>query len=260
MREPLDLLSLARVTLDAAPAVTKTSTETAAAMETKVSGLRASIDDQLAKERERRDAELKALPLDQRDQVRRIEEKLWNDRRRELIREAQEKTAAEFEKHLQQLHQQKAKLRSLDALVGESPAHLLTTLGTTGSERSGVLAQNVERAQPGVLAQLARKAIAEGDLELGAAIAGRLSGMDQKARPVSVQDLARALVGERHQNLSTSIRDALDRVEDGLQTAGHWAVGREARPFEKIERGLRQHARETADEAAIAEAMRRNLR
>lgn len=260
MSERFDLLSLVQVDLDATPAITKTSAETAAAMETKISSLRASIEGQLAKDRAARDAELKALDPESRAQVRRLEERVWNDKRRALMRETQEANAEAVEKHLQDLHNQKAKLESLRELVGKSPAHLLSVRGMSGSEKSANYATLVERAAPGTLAQLARKAVATGDLELGAAVANRLANLDPKARPIEPQDLGRALVGDQHAALSKSIAQALDRVEDGLQVAGAWLVGRDLKPLEKVERGLRSHAQAQADHRELGRAIPRRTR
>lgn len=260
MSDQFDLLSLVPVNLDAAPTVTTTSIETALAMETKISSLRASIDDTLSKERAARDAELKALDPESRAQVRRLEERIWNDRRRALLKETQEANAEAVEKHLADLHNAKSKLESLRELVGKSPAHLLTVRGMTGSERSAGYLATVERAAPGTLAQLARKAVTTGDLELGAAIANRLANLDPKARPIEPQDLGRALVGEQHDVLSKSIAQALDRVEDGLQVAGAWLVGRDLKPLEKVERGLRSHVQAQADPRELGKAIPRRTR
>lgn len=255
MSDRLDISAISQVDIRATDAISTSATQNAQALEVRVGKLVSAIDDALANERAEREQTLAKLPVEQRTQLKKIEERVWSDRRRELTAATMEANQADVEKQMRDLAEQKQKLETIRDLLGPDPAHYVTTLGLT-SDSIGPYLLQVQSMQPGALAQAARVAISQNNIALGAAIIGRLSEMKADARPFPVNKLAFALVGEDWQRRTDQITLALDRVQDGQEAAARFLVGRSARPLEKIQRGLRDRARqEGIDRQALGRAV-----
>lgn len=252
----MDINQIQNVDLKAASAVAASATETSAALLKRTGAIMGAVETAVNERAKTREAELQQLPADARTAARNIEQKLANSTRRDLTAQAIEKNQDDVKKMLAQLQDQRAKLQTLAELAGPGPEYLLTVRGTTGSDRSGVLFQQVQAAGHATLAVLAKQAVASGDVELGAQIALRLASMDVKDRPLAVQDLGKALVGDEHARLTAAIQKALDETADGIAAAGRFLMGRDETPHEKIERGLRARGPAVADRDAIGTAMK----
>jgi len=231
--------------LDTLAPLAQTAHDTAETTESFVRNLHDGVELALAEQRAEREAELKSVDPNDRDTARKLDASVWADRRRAMRDEAEKQHGDRLAKMRERLLDQRAQLTEISELVGDTPSHLLTYLGSTGSDRSAALWPQVQHAGHATLRQLARKAIAERDIELASLIATRMSGLRPKDRPVAVEDLAEKLVGERHARQRAAVDLALDRVQDGLESVARWTTGRNPRGSgrTRIERGLRDHAR-----------------
>lgn len=212
--------------IEALPAVAQTAHDQAESAETLTRQLHDSIEQTLADRRAAREAEIRGMDIADRDLARKLDASTWTNHRRGLHDEAQEKHGERVDQLRKELLDQREKLKVLDELVGQHPSHMLTTLGVTGSDRSASLFPVVQSAGHAMLGQLAKRAIAESDLELGALIAARLSGMRAKDRPISLDDLAGKLVGERHRKQREALELAQERIDSGLTHVTRWLTGK----------------------------------
>lgn len=248
-----NLLNLTPVSLDASPAVCSTSTEMADALLTRIDKLHTEVDDTISKAEKAREDELNSLDPGDRDTAKKLDAQIYSGLRRKTLREVQEREKEGFEKHLADLNAQKAKLESLRELLGPTSAHYATTLAVSQDPaKLASYATITADAQPGVVAQLIRQAVASKDVALAAAVCNRLSEIDKKYRPASPQEVADAVVGDDYARRTKAIAEALDRVEDGRQAAAAWMSGRKISGVSKIERGLRQQARANEDSMRAA--------
>ena len=235
-----ELKNLVPIELDATPTVAKSTSENAAALTAKAAAIMDGIEKVIQEKEAARAAEISKLPPDARRVAQNIDQRVHNSLRSDLKREAIKTNEGEIRKMMDALHDRVAKLETASQLVGAGPETLLTTVGMTGSERSGVLFAQVNAAPHAMLTAMARQAIAASDVEMGALISMRLAAMPVKERPITPQELGKALVGDRHAALRRTIDTALADARDGLAAAGRFLVGRKETPVEKLQRGLRQ--------------------
>jgi hypothetical protein len=136
-------------------------------------------------------------------------------------------------------------LRELDAAARSlgttealfaSPVVVLARQGLGTPERSHLTTQlaGAERAELGHFAQLA---VATGNKVLGAAVAAAVDRLPRRDRPVSVAELASALVGEETRAVQKAIDSIKTAVQASLLKNREWESGK-ARPLDRVKLAL----------------------
>lgn len=142
--------------------------------------------------------------------------------------------AARYEA-LKELDAAARSLGTTEALFA-SPVVVLARQGLGTPERSHYTAQlaGAERAELGHFAQLA---VATGNKVLGAAVAAAVDRLPRRDRPVSVTELATALVGEETRAVQAAITNVKNAAQAALNKNREWEAGK-ARPLDRIKLAL----------------------
>jgi len=136
-------------------------------------------------------------------------------------------------------------LRELDAAARSlgttealfaSPVVVLARQGLGTPERSHYTSQlaGAERAE---LAHFAQLAVATGNKVLGAAVAAAVDRLPRRDRPVSVAELAGALVGEETRAVQSAIATVKNATNAALLKNREWEAGK-SRPIDRIKLAL----------------------
>lgn len=184
-----------------------------------------------------REKRLAGLSKAERLQIQKIESRGHDRSLADFRAEVAKETAEARSKVTEQLRAYAERAAKAEQLFA-TPGHLLGYKGGLGSERRASLATSIENMAHAELVALKLRAELEGDLELGAALHSRVSRMDRKDRPFDPNELANALVGEEHEQLSKTIKKLRTDAERGIKSNTIFEQGRELTPTEKIEVGL----------------------
>jgi hypothetical protein len=175
------------------------------------------ITERLRQARENREAQRRLIAsLDEKVRRRRVEmEQTLSDlsppQRNPIIARATSSLRGDLRRtsidarrsHLQQAVENERYAQAVRAHYG-SPAQMLMRQ-TLGSQRRGLLSQQIEKSGPAELASLAEYAAATKDEELAAALCSRNSSVKPGERSFSSQDLADVLFGEKHRQVVASL-------------------------------------------------------
>jgi hypothetical protein len=154
-----------------------------------------------------------------------------------------EETRRNREDMLSQLEQAHARLE-LAAKATPTPVAMLGMTGL-GDERRQRYEAQLYSAGPATLGNAAVLAITTNNLVLGAAILSRLDAIPVKERPISPQNLAERLVGERHRQMMERVERARIAVKAAKDADQILRTGRST-SFAKISQGLAIRALERA--------------
>lgn len=167
---------------------------------------------------------------DRRAVEKHLREQLSEHHRAVLANSAEEREAALRE--LNELREAVSAARELFT----SPVAMLTAAGI-GSERRSRIYAEAQHLGNAALANLAKRAVAEGDAEMAGALVSVNDSRPSDKRAFSSQELARAVVGRKYDEAQAYI----DRVESEFDRAMH--ADRELRtgrrdPMATLKRGL----------------------
>lgn len=118
-----------------------------------------------------------------------------------------------------------------------------------GSQRRSYIATQIENSGPVELASLASFAIATRDMELGAALCARNSGIKATMRPFSSSELAHGLVGQEFERVSVAIAE-IDLIGCEIINADRVFLTRRANPAAKMSAALTRAALPSTDHIA----------
>ena len=188
-----------------------------AADRNRLSNIHQRINGQVESHRAAVESSLKSI--DPKDRPA-IVTKATNGRRRELVAETAEARVL-LTREMEGLRQRVASAST----HYRSPVQMLMR-ETLGSERRSRIMQQIASSGPAELASLAELAAAQGDKELAAALCSRVADVSRADRPFSAGELAGALLGELHAELSQALVQAERCVLEGLEDEQVATTGR----------------------------------
>lgn len=121
-----------------------------------------------------------------------------------------------------------------------SPLQMLVR-DTLGSERRSRILEQIANSGPAELRSLAECAAAKRDLEMGAAVCSKLAELPARERPVSGNDLADALIGEKYRTVANALRDIELCADEALLDDREFESGR-ADATSRVALGLKKRA------------------
>jgi|GEM_PF-973367 len=121
-----------------------------------------------------------------------------------------------------------------------SPMQMLVR-DTLGSERRSRILEQIANSGPAELAALSEFAAAKRDLEMGAAVCSKLAELPAKDRPVSGNDLADALMGEKYRTVANALKEIELLGDEALLDDREFENGR-ADATSRVALGLKKRA------------------
>lgn len=118
-----------------------------------------------------------------------------------------------------------------------------------GSQRRSFIAGQIENSGPVELASLASFAVATRDMELGAALCARNSGIKATMRSFSSSELAKGLVGQEFERVAVAIAE-IDLIGREIINADRVFLNRRANPAAKMSAALTRAALPSTDPVA----------
>lgn len=141
-----------------------------------------------------------------------------------------------------QIRQAKETADRLAALVEVYPSPTAYLSGSTvGDARRTQYSAALATAGPAELQTYARRALADNDRALAAAVVGRLDLLPRDSRPFSAADFAAKFVGDEHRGLTAAAKRASAALQSALNANRAFERGT-ANPLATIAQGLRSRA------------------